>query len=313
MSEQLSNMPQINTFIANRATELFRAGITLRKKQDINYGTQIAIAGHDASGLICIYWSVKKGLSIVDCSKNPLSQAAIAILQGKNADTVTVANHDIIEASFSRWIGTDESGKGDFFGPLVVCGCCISRSQLAAVRDLGAVDSKTLDSRGIASVAKALEHAFPEAFVLGELMPADYNAEYARCGNLNTLLAATHMKVISALHQRFSIERNEPVDGLVVDMFGNTETFNTRLLLDKGLTLVHRQKGESNTAVAAASVIARATFERRMAELSETAGMPLPYGAGDNVIRAARQYVVKHGREGLRGVAKVHFATMKSL
>ena len=179
--------------------------------------------------------------------------------------------------------------------------------------ELGAVDSKLLDSARIGDVADALKKAFPDSFYLGELMPPVYNEQYARYGNLNTLLAASHTRIIDRLHDRFVNEKKLLVDGVVVDMFGSSSTFDSRFFSDREMRFVHRQKGESNGAVAAASVIARAAFEQRMAELSDAAGMRLPFGAGDLVTKAARQFVVKHGREKLREFAKVHFATMNNL
>ena len=76
-----------------------------------------------------IYFSKKKGISIVDCSKNSISEAVIKILKGRNVDEVVreQKKNDKMESTLTSWIGTDESGKGDFFGPLVIAGFFITK------------------------------------------------------------------------------------------------------------------------------------------------------------------------------------------
>lgn len=192
-------------------------------------------------------------------------------------------------------VGTDECGKGDYFGPLVVAGVRLESGEAAALRRSGVRDSKTLADDTALRLGAALRAKFP--FAIARLDPPEYNARY-RAGRLNDLLADLHAEVIRKLQR--------PGIRVVVDQFAAASLMRGKLAgLD--IRLEQRPRAESDPAVAAASVIAREEFLLALGELSERFAVDLHKGAGEPVDRALRRFVAIHGTEGLVQVAKVHF------
>ncbi len=310
---EFKSSPKIAAHIEKYKSRIDAVGISLSVKKVIDYGFQVKASSGGLDGMFNIYWSSKKNaVSLVDNTKNRVSAAAISILSGGDAAGLSAPSDESVEASFNRWTGSDESGKGDFFGPLVVCSFCCSRQEVERLLALGVKDSKLMNTAEIAEAANILRTEFAGSFQLGVYEPELYNLTYAKYGNLNTMLAAAHTNAIDELYKCES-SAGHTVDGSVIDMFGGIATFDKSFFEDRKLTLVHRQKGESNIAVAAASVIARRTFEEKMAEMSDRFEMKFPFGASEAVERAARMFAVKHGKAALAKVAKVHFATMKKI
>lgn len=200
----------------------------------------------------------------------------------------------------NRIIGVDESGKGDFFGPLVVGGILIPDDDIDELKDLGVRDSKTLSDRRALEVDEVLRSRYPH--VLAVLLPKEYNEEYKVIRNLNILLARQHAAVVSDLARR------NDADLAISDQFGKPELIE-RELHKRNCRIEMRQfvRGESIPQVAAASIIARARFLREMSVLSERAGVALPKGAGSVVDEVGRQLVSRFGVGILDELAKKHF------
>ena len=202
-------------------------------------------------------------------------------------------------------IGVDESGKGDFFGPLVVAGLLAGDSDLAYLNDIGVRDSKRLSDLRVAVIAEQLRSRFPHAVLV--LMPAEYNQRYDQVRNLNVLLADCHARVITDVLRR-GIEKGIQVDLAISDKFGKTERLLSALArVDCRLKVEQLVRGEAIPQVAAASILARAEFVRRMQELSEQYGTALPKGASAQVDQVGRQLVARFGEAVLLKVAKRHF------
>ena len=81
----------------------------------------------------------------------------------------------------------------------------------------------------------------------------------------------------------------------------------------KNLNLIQRPYGETNVAVAAASIIARDRFVRKIATIQKENNMKIPLGAGPEVIKAAKQFTRKNGKENLINIAKIHFKTFQQI
>jgi ribonuclease HIII len=197
-------------------------------------------------------------------------------------------------------IGTDESGKGDYFGPLVVAGFYAPDDQEAVLRELGVRDSKALSDGRVRGIAESLRQGYTHSLVV--IGPEKYNELYAKFRNLNKLLAWGHARVIENILDRIDCSK------AVTDQFGD-ERFVLNALMQKGraITLVQRPRGEEDVAVAAASILARAEFVRRMEELSAQWGVELRKGAGPPVEAAAAAFLRRHGAAALPQVAKMHF------
>lgn len=202
-------------------------------------------------------------------------------------------------------IGTDESGKGDYFGDLVVAGIYLNAASEPLAQSLGVRDSKKLTDAKAKVIAKGIEAAFPYEIV--RISPATYNDLYEKMGNLNSLLAWAHARVIENLLPRTDAEL------IVSDQFGNAAVLENALMRSgRTVRLLQIVRGERDLAVAAASIIARATFLRRLDVLSQEVGFQLPKGAG-NTIPIGKELYAKGGLPLLRHVAKLHFATTQQI
>lgn len=211
-------------------------------------------------------------------------------------------------ASASAWIGVDEAGKGDVFGPLVVAGVLATPETELILARRGVRDSKTLADARIDQLAQLIRAVCPVEVLV--VSPAEYNRAYEQHErNLNRLLAWGHAQVIARLSRGRSIAR------AVSDQFGD-EALLVEALVAEGcqVTLEQRPHAESDVAVAAASLLARAEFVATIREYSREIGLKLPLGAATGPIEeTARQIYRRWGRQGLERVAKLHFAPVQKV
>lgn len=201
-------------------------------------------------------------------------------------------------------IGVDESGKGDFFGPLVIAACYVGPEHLAELE--GVKDSKKLTDPMAIKLAAKIKRVCPHKLVV--IGPAKYNDLYEQIRNLNNLLAWGHARAIE------EVLALQPSRTVISDQFANPALLK-RKLFEKGrqIELISMVRGEADIAVAAASVLARAEFLWRLKGLSAECGMELPKGASPQVIAAGKRLVAQKGPEALRNVAKLHFKTTQSV
>ena len=204
-------------------------------------------------------------------------------------------------------MGVDESGKGDFFGPLVVAAAYVDRDLARDLRELGARDSKTITSDAAAmALAKKIRARLGEGrLAILAIGPEAYNRMYGRMGSVNRILAWGHAKCIENL-----LAKVPDCPRALSDQFGPERQIQSALM-EKGRRIVLEQhpKAEADVAVAAASILARGGFLASMARLEEAAGMKLPKGAAPQVAAAGRKLVEAQGGAALMQFAKVHFKT----
>jgi ribonuclease HIII len=197
-------------------------------------------------------------------------------------------------------IGTDESGKGDYFGPLVVAGLFLPDNQQEVFRELGVKDSKRFSDNRVRELADMIKKGY--TFSLVVIGPEKYNELHGKLRNLNKILAWAHSRAIENLLEEVSC-------GLAVtDQFGD-KLYIQNALMKRGrnVELVQMPKAEEDLAVAGASILARAEFLRRLYFLSQDVDIELPKGASPKVEEAGLRLVKKHGPEILNRVAKTHF------
>jgi len=203
--------------------------------------------------------------------------------------------------------GIDESGKGDYFGPLAVAAVFVESDSVAReLTLLGAKDSKLIKNDAqIKKVAAGIRQAVSGKFAVVSIGPEAYNRLYDNIGNLNKLLAWGHARVLENL-----LERAPDCRLAISDKFGASSLIKNALM-EKGrsVELHQRVRGESDLAVAAASILARDRFVSDLAALSETVGMELPKGASAKVDEVASRIVSDFGLDRLRSLAKLHFKT----
>jgi len=211
---------------------------------------------------------------------------------------------------FAPHFGIDESGKGDFFGPLVIAGVYVDRGIAKKFMDAGIQDSKRIGSdkriRDLAKIIKTTQGAVASVVEIG---PLKYNDLYRKIGNLNRLLAWGHARVIENLAtQRPDCPR------ALSDQFANPRLIE-RSLMERGKTiqLEQRTKAESDLAVAAASILAREKFIDWMDQTGRFYGVALPRGASAQVKQVARQLTAAHTAGVLEKIAKTHFKTASEI
>ena len=211
---------------------------------------------------------------------------------------------------FQPHLGIDESGKGDFFGPLVIAGVFVDGDLPRQLLELGVKDSKqiTSDQKAL-DLADAIKDMIGPRCNVIPISPEKYNELYIKFKNLNRLLAWGHATVIENLLTRWP---NCP--RALSDKFAH-ETLIQRALKERGkqIILQQRTKAESDIAVAAASILARAEFLTRLKFLGEKVGVKLPKGASAQVKAAAKEIVKKSGPEALKSVCKFHFKTYQEV
>ncbi len=219
----------------------------------------------------------------------------------------TVLNPDLLLPR----LGVDESGKGDFFGPLCVAGVYVNEAVINAWKDAGIRDSKNISSdKKIAALAKLIRETPGCVTSVVPIGNEAYNRLYSKMRSVNTLLAWGHARVIENLmSQRHQM--NPPPVRAISDQFASSKDTVAKALMALGreIELVQRHKAEEDVAVAAASILARNEFVTRLAKLEAEHGIKLPKGASAAVDAAAKEVVEKFGADALAKVAKTHFRT----
>ena len=249
-----------------------------------------------------------------------LYQSGKCLVQGKGAaDWVTfvlepqvlgearLGYEDVLNPeAHAPHMGVDESGKGDFFGPLVIASAYVDETIAKDLKAMNVRDSKTITSdKAAQDLAKKIRARLGDRFAVVSIGPAAYNRLYATMGSVNRILAWGHARAIENL-----LEKVPSCPRALSDQFGPEQQIQ-RALQQKGrqIKLEQRHKAESDVAVAAASILARAGFLTAMDKLGEKFGVKLPKGASDKVKQVAGEIAKKHGAAAFLEVAKCHFKT----
>ena len=206
--------------------------------------------------------------------------------------------------------GVDESGKGDFFGPLCIAGDYADAETGPKLREIGCCDSKLIkSSKKIIELSAKIRGIVGDGWTAVVLGPETYNRLYAKFGNLNRLLAWGHARVIENL-----LEKVPSCPRMLSDKFAD-ERLIQRALMTRGreIRLDQRTKAESDVAVAAASILSREQFLRGMAKLGAELGVELPRGAGPQVKETGRALAGRYGASVFERCAKLHFKTCNEL
>ncbi len=210
------------------------------------------------------------------------------------------------------YIGVDESGKGDYFGPLVIAAVCLDETNEKLMTQIGVRDSKLVTDGKCRTLAQAIKTSLPGLYKIVEISPARYNTLYAQFKkekqNLNHLLAWGHSRAIESLLEYVQCEH------AISDKFGDEKYIKSKLMAKgKGIKLIQKPKAEQHMAVAAASILARDRFLAKLEAIGDEFDVTLPKGASAAVIQAARLLVKDKGPEVLEKTAKMHFKTTLSV
>ncbi len=234
------------------------------------------------------------------------------ILEPEILGEATLGYEDVLNPErLTARVGVDESGKGDFFGPLCVAGVYVNENIVKDFEAEGIMDSKSISSdKRIAKLAEMITKHPDCVYTVVPIGNEAYNRLYTKIKSVNKLLAWGHARVIENLMgQR---HRMEPLPQIAIsDQFATSKevTKSAMMTMGKEIELRQRHKAESDIAVAAASILARHSFVERLGKLEKEFGLPFPKGASKKVDEAAKGFLEKHGEDEFGKVCKLHFRT----
>ena len=229
------------------------------------------------------------------------------ILKHAEVGYETVLNPDILLPR----LGVDESGKGDFFGPLCIAGVYVNESVVKAWEKAGVRDSKNIGSdKRIAELAEIIRKTEGCVSTVVPIGNEAYNRLFRNLRSVNAMLAWGHARVIENL-MLLKYQMKPPPVRAISDQFASSKDVVGKALMSLGrdIELIQRHKAEDDLAVAGASILARHEFVTRLAKLEKQVGVKLPKGASAQVDAAAKELVETQGVEALAKVAKMHFRT----
>ena len=261
----------------------------IQEERQIDYGHQFKIVNGDDVVTVNFYTT---GKVLVQGKASDL-KSEIESWAGQSSPSPT-------QTGAAR-IGMDESGKGDYFGSLVAAAVYVDTATEPKLIRLGVKDSKALGESRIMELENDVKILCPHAIV--EFNPQRYNALFDEMRNMNKVLAHGHATALEKVLDQVSCNL------AILDQFGDERYVKNALLVKgKQIKLEQRPRAESDVAVAAASILARAGFVRSIETLSKLVALDLPKGASDPSIDDVRQKIIKqHGQEMLSKVAKLHF------
>ncbi|WP_348665109.1 ribonuclease HIII [Dubosiella newyorkensis] len=230
------------------------------------------------------------------------------VYQGKDLSFLEPEPEKKTEAIFPQ-AGSDEVGTGDYFGPVVVAACIVDQKAAEKLMTLQITDSKKMKDAFILQVEETIKELCPHSILI--VNNAKYNAMSSRY-NMVAMKCILHNQAYWNLEQK-----GNPLPSLsVVDQFVQEKSYYRYLQgQDHVVKDLHFEtKAESKyLAVAAASVLARATFLKYMDKMSEKYDFLFPKGAGAKVDQSGVQFVERYGWDPLYDVAKLHFKNTEKI
>jgi ribonuclease HIII len=204
----------------------------------------------------------------------------------------------------SSSIGSDEVGTGDYFGPIVVTSCFVSKEDIPFVESLGIKDSKKLDDSKIIKIAPELIKKIKYKSLI--MSNKEYNEKYSSSYNINKIKAIMHNKVL----WRMVHEEELKYDYIIVDEFAREARYYEYLEgnpeIQRNITFMTKAE-DKNLAVACASVISRYIFIKEFDKICDEIHIPLAKGAGADVDTIGKEVVETYGKEKLKEIAKYNF------
>ncbi|HRY61710.1 MAG TPA: hypothetical protein P5266_05880 [Candidatus Fermentibacter sp.] len=270
------------------SSRLSARGFGVAFLRELSNGLQAEVTDGSRSCRVNLYHSARRGPS--------------AVFSGGDRDLFSILSCD--EGSLPTG-GSDEAGKGDYFGPLTAAAVALEPASAARLRSMGLADSKLLDSRRIFMLEEAIG-AETRARAVASIQPAEYNAAMkAMQAGRNSLdiLAGLHASAIAGMLENC---RGTCPPRVVIDRF--CAPSRVAPLLPRGVEYEFRVRGEQEPAVAAASILARAAYLHALSVLSSELGVEVKSGAGADIDAIGAAVVAGHGPEALFRSAKTHFA-----
>lgn len=231
------------------------------------------------------------------------------VISSANKTTAPKAKGETLPEGFSELsvLGSDETGTGDFFGPVTVAACFVSSDQIELVRELGVKDSKQLNDGLMRDIAPDLQATLIHSVLT--LTNEKYNEIQAKGWSQGKIKALLHNQALKHVLRKMN---DRKPDYILIDQFAERGIYYNHIKNEPEIVrenVLFSTKAEGlHVAVAAASIIARVAFLEEMDRLSGIAGVTLPKGAGKIVDEAAAKILLKNGESALKSMTKWHFA-----
>jgi ribonuclease HIII len=203
-------------------------------------------------------------------------------------------------------IGITEQGTADYFGPLIVAAVHVKNSMHAELEELGVKDYKKLTDRKILKIAPKIRDLCFHSVVI--VANQTYNELYQKFSNLHHILAWGYARVLeNTLNQ-------VPCPHALSSQFVNSSLINGALMRKgKAIQLFQKPDADSHISVAAANIIAKESYLKRMEEMNKSFNMSFPKGASKKVLEVAKKFVNEYGEDYLIYVSKLNFDITKEI
>lgn len=270
-------------------------------KKDYNY--EFAVQERDEKIKIQVYFG-KKGVKTI--LQGNLNSALYKTINNLVLDEPQLElKHNAIDEP-GEYIGSDECGKGDIFGPLVVCAAYVNKETSSALKKIGVRDSKQISGFQIESLAPKIKSIIEDNYEVVKINPEKYNELYDRFNNLNKLLNWAHSKAIEKLLERTKCTI------VITDKFSNTDLSISRSTEHTSVEFIQLTKAESYTGVAAASILARNAFNNWF-HTHKKNNIELPKGSSEKAETVLKNMLKNFNKDEMNKLAKLHFKTFKKL
>ena len=287
-----------NKYIFALQESLIKMGYSILDQQEIAYGVQFYARNDKIKQLVRVYQNTKGKITLDDSQvTDPTLKAILSSYKDTNTKgQIKSEKYYVFEPPL---IGTDEAGKGDYFGPLCVAAVYTDKEQYKQLQREGIKDSKKLNDRTIAELAKKIIRICPHYSVI--VVPNKiFNDHYTKVKNINAVLGAAHAQAIKNVLAQIDCRR------VLTDKFGSVHWIEDQLT-GYNIDLAQETKAEQNIAVAAASILARWTFVEKIKKMSKEYQFKFPLGASAAVDIQGQEFIASYSEEELYKVAKISF------
>ena len=268
----------------------------------------------DGDTVVTLYESVKavfqgKDADIasgywVETEKINSGKAIVTNSETKKKEELKMEKEDFSKYRFANTVGSDEVGTGDYFGPIVVSSCYVTKEDIPYLTELGVCDSKKISDDKIMKIAPLIAKRIKYKSII--LSNSDYNKYHKNEYNMNKIKAILHNKVLFQM-----INEEKPnYDYIVVDEFAKDykyyEYIKEATNIQRNITFMTKAEDKC-LSVACASIISRYIFLMEFEKLCDSLHLPLPKGAGKDVDNIGMEIVEKYGKDKLNEIAKLNF------
>lgn len=208
----------------------------------------------------------------------------------------------------STSIGSDETGTGDYLGPIVVTAAYVKKDDISFLENLGVKDSKKMNDEYILKIAPEIIKKIPYSSIV--LKNEDYNKKHSETMNINKMKAILHNKVLLELTKKYEY------DYVVVDEFAKPYTYYRYLNevpnVQRNITFITHAE-DTCMSVACGAIISRYILLKEFEKLSKELGINIPKGAGPKVDEVGVKIVKKYGFDILDRISKKDFKNTEKI